>query len=400
MVLDCSHPNALLQKKLESIYALHTKKMDFRLGEGPYQDLLSALGDPHLHLPQTIHVAGTNGKGSTIAFLKSMLESQGLRVHAYTSPHLIKFNERITMAGHHIDDDILLKYLDMVDTANDGRSITFFEYTTALAFKIFTDFTADICLLETGLGGRLDCTNVIENPIATIITAIGYDHIDWLGDDIQTIAGEKAGIIKHNAPCFIAPQNYDVSDVFQSKATEVGCDIHFVERIDTLPTLGLAGHHQKDNASVAITALQSLGLLVDDTYKNALQTTKWPARMEQISTSPNIWFDCGHNVDGAKTIASQLQQWKSDNPNQPIHLILGLAADKNPNDFLTPIAPYIDQITCVDLLNARNPQTGQALANQISTDHDIHVQQTLSLTQCDTNAITLIAGSLYLYETT
>jgi len=398
-MLDCGHSNQIIQKKLESIYALHTKKMNFNLGEGHYRDLLTALGDPHLHLPKTIHVAGTNGKGSTIAFLKSMLESNGMRVHAYTSPHLIKFNERITVAGHHIDDETLLKYLNIIDDANKGRSVTFFEYTTALAFKIFADIPADICLLETGLGGRLDCTNVIPTPIATIITAIGYDHMDWLGTDIKTIAAEKAGIMKHKTPCFIAPQNYDVNDVFQKKSQDINCPVHFTTRANDLPSLGLVGNHQKDNASVAIHALSSLGLIQNE-QNTALKNTQWPARMEHISQHPNIWFDCGHNVDGAKIIANQLQQWKSESPDRAIHVILGLATDKNPDDFLAPIIPFIDKITCVDLLNARNPQTGHDLAKKISIHHDnIHAQSSIKLNACDESALTLITGSLYLYDT-
>jgi dihydrofolate synthase/folylpolyglutamate synthase len=185
MTLDCGHSNDIIQKRLEAIYDLHTKKMDFRLDKGPYIDLLAALGNPHLHLPPVIHVAGTNGKGSTIAFLKSIYEAAGLSVHVYTSPHLIQFNERIVLGGAQITDDQLLHYFDLIDKANDGASITFFEYTTALAFKAFADNPADICLLETGLGGRLDCTNVIQNPLATLITPIGYDHTEWLGHDIK-----------------------------------------------------------------------------------------------------------------------------------------------------------------------------------------------------------------------
>jgi len=211
MTLDCNHPNTKVKKRLEAIYNLNPAKSIFRLDEGPYIDLLEKLGNPHLQCPPTIHVAGTNGKGSTIAFLKSLYEAEGKIVHAYNSPHLLTFNERITVAGKHIDDDTLIKYLDKIETANEGAPLTFFEYTTALAFSVFADYPADILLLETGLGGRLDCTNVVRAPIATIITPIGYDHMDWLGTDINAIAGEKAGIMKPNAPCFIATQNYDVN---------------------------------------------------------------------------------------------------------------------------------------------------------------------------------------------
>ena len=209
MAVDASHSDPSIQSRLEAIYKLHTKKMDFRLDEGPYRDLLDKLGNPQNHLPPAIHFAGTNGKGSTLAFMKSIFEEAGLSVHTYTSPHLLKFNERITLNGAHISNDKLLQYLDLIESANEDAPVTFFEYTTALAFKAMTDHPADICLIETGLGGRLDCSNVIERPLATAITSIGYDHMDWLGTRIADIAYEKAGIMKSGCPCFIAPQIYD-----------------------------------------------------------------------------------------------------------------------------------------------------------------------------------------------
>jgi len=398
VVTDCAHSNQDIKKRLEAIYALNPAKTIFRLDEGPYIDLLEKLGNPHLNIPPTIHVAGTNGKGSTIAFLKSLYEADGKTVHAYNSPHLLKFNERITLAGNHIDDNTLLKYLALIETANDGAQLTFFEYTTALAFKAFADHPADVLLLETGLGGRLDCTNVIPNPIATIITPIGYDHMDFLGADIETIAGEKAGIIKANAPCFITPQAHDVNHVFEQKAKEVGCDIHFVERLNDLPELGLIGDHQKDNASVALSIASSCGLT---TGSQALKTTKWPARMEKISDTPEIWFDCGHNIDGAKTIAEQLKKWKSETPNQKIHLIIGLASDKNAQDFIDPMVNHIDSITCIDLLNSRNPQTGINLANKFTASQPISTNTTIAQaidTIGNNKEVIVITGSLYLYD--
>jgi dihydrofolate synthase/folylpolyglutamate synthase len=399
VTLDCDHQNPIIEKRLEEIYNLHTENSVFRLDKGPYIDLLAKLGNPHLNLPPTIHVAGTNGKGSTIAFLKSIYEAAGLSVHVYTSPHLIQFNERIVLGGAQITDDQLLHYFDMIDVANDGTSITFFEYTTALAFKSFADHPADICLLETGLGGRLDCTNVIQNPLATIITPIGYDHTEWLGPDIKAIAGEKAGIIKAGVPCFISPQSHDVIDVFINKADDLHTSCIQVSRNDTLPPLGLIGDHQKDNASVAIEIVKnSHPDINDEAIEKGLQNTKWPARMEKISNALDIWFDCGHNAEGAKTIAEQLKQWKINDPDMPIHLVLGLAADKNPNEFLKPIAPYINTLTCINLLNARNPQSGEALKKRIHVwNKDIttsHKIETMPLT-----SRTLICGSLYLYET-
>ncbi len=394
MTLDSNHPNSEIQAKLEAIYSLHTKKMDFRLDKGPYRDLLTAIGNPHLHLPPAIHVAGTNGKGSTIVFLKSLCEAAGMSVHAYTSPHLLKFNERITLNGAHISDAVLNHYLDMIETTNAGAPLTFFEYTTALAFKAFADHPADICLLETGLGGRLDCTNVIEKPMATVITSIGHDHMDWLGHDITDIAREKAGIMKAGSPCFIAPQDYDVMHVFEKKAKDVGCDLHAVKRLDDLTDLGLAGEHQKDNASVALKTLETLGHVIN---RAALAVAKWPARMEKISDSPEIWFDCGHNQEGAEAIAKQLKQWRTKDPDRHIHLVLALARDKDPNDFLAPLWPYIDHVTCVDLLNARNPQSAEELRIRINAQKPVKIG-TIDDVFSDANDITMITGSLYLYE--
>ena len=405
MAVDAHHPNSHIQSKLESIYRLHHKKMDFRIDAGPYRELLEKLGNPQNKLPPTIHLAGTNGKGSTQAFIKSICESSGLKVHSYTSPHLIKFNERITLDGQHINDDTLLHYLDLIEITNAGAPITFFEYTTAIAFKAMADHPADVCLLETGLGGQLDCTNVIENPIATIITSIGHDHMDWLGSDIATIAFEKAGIMKHKVPCIVAPQKYDdkVRSVFITSAEKLNCDIHFVERMPNLPILGLIGDHQKDNASTALKALS----ITHPEFKNeaietGLKKTAWPARMEKLSDVPEIWFDCGHNAEGALVIAEQLKQWKIDKPERHVHLIIGLASDKDAHKFVLPLWEYCSHITCVDLLNARNAQTGVDLMKRLNPNN-------FSINSCDTvfnaiknhpakHALTLVTGSLYLYE--
>jgi dihydrofolate synthase/folylpolyglutamate synthase len=397
-VLDCGHPNNEIQKRLERIYALNAPKMNFRLDEGEYIELLAALGNPHLNLPPVIHIAGTNGKGSTLAFLKSLCEGAGLSVHTYSSPHLLKFNERITLNGKHIDDEKLIHYLDGIEEANDGAPLSFFEFTTAMAFKAFADHPADICILETGLGGRLDCTNVVPNPLATIITAIGYDHMDWLGADITTIADEKAGIMKADTPCFIAPQYYDVMDVFDQKSHDVGCKLYSATRDKNLPPLGLIGDHQMDNASVALACFNHIHpntprAIIDA----ALASTYWPARMERLSDTPEIWFDCGHNTDGARAIATHLKSWRETRKDTKVHLVLGLASDKNPNDFLAPLLPYIDSITCVDLLNARNPQNAIELANKIRIFEGVKTATAINDMNFQKDHITLVAGSLYLY---
>jgi dihydrofolate synthase/folylpolyglutamate synthase len=411
---DAIHPHLEISKRLSAIYGLHHKDNDFRLERSPYNDLLEKLGNPHLNLPPTIHIAGTNGKGSTLAFLKSIYEQAGYTVHAYTSPHLLTFNERIYLAGEDISDETLLHYLKMVDAANQNNGVTFFEYTTALAFKAMADASADICLLETGLGGRLDCTNIIQKPVATVITAIGYDHMDFLGVTITDIAREKAGIIKPNAPCIIAPQPYhEVLSVFDTKAEDVGAIILHAERQDNLPPLGLVGEHQKDNASTALKTIDSLQKqfpVSKQGVETGLQNAKWRARMEKITKGAiydllpqgsELWFDCGHNADGAKAISEQLKLWKRAKPDRPIHLILGLGSDKDPNAFLKSITPYIDSLTCVDLMNARNPQKAEDLAKKITVLNDMQTKKSL-LESIDysnnTESITLVAGSLYLYR--
>lgn len=417
MVHDAAHPVPEIAKRLEAIYGLHSKTSDFRLINSPYNDLLTALGDPHLSLPPVIHLAGTNGKGSTLAFLKTILETAGYSVHTYTSPHLLTFNERITLNGTPISDDLLLHYLDMTEQANSANAVTFFEYTTAMAFKAMADHPADICLIETGLGGRLDCTNIIPNPIATVITSIGYDHMEFLGLTLKEIAKEKAGIMKEYVPCIIAPQMHaETHGVFRQHALEMHSPLHITPRNPDLPPLGLRGDHQKDNASTAVETLQ----IISDTHpvkpediKTGLANTKWPARMEKIERGEvfeslpegcELWFDCGHNAEGALSIGQQLQSWKKDNPNRPIHLILGLGADKDPQAFIKPLVSYIDSLTCVDLMQARCPQTGDALCARIQ-DHCADVKTCSNPSQAVKNhhikdSIILVTGSLYLYQET
>ena len=378
--------------------------MDFRLDEGPYRDLLDKLGNPQNHLPPAIHFAGTNGKGSTLAFMKSIFKEAGLSVHAYTSPHLLTFNERITLNGAHISNDKLLQYLDLIESSNNGAPVTFFEYTTALAFKAMANHPADICLIETGLGGRLDCSNVIERPLATIITSIGYDHMDWLGTNITDIAHEKAGIMKTDCPSFIAPQPYetDIRPVFDKKGNDISCPVYYIERIKNLPPLGLQGDHQKDNASTAVATIRiTHPHITEGQIATGLRNAQWSARMEKVSDIPEIWFDCGHNADGANVIATQLARWKDEQSDLSIRLIIGLAADKDPNAFMAPLWAYCDQVVCVDLLNARNAQTAKELNSRILKHSRIPVTSAPSvksalLTPFD--GLTLICGSLYLYE--
>lgn len=410
---DAAHPNAEIATRLNAIYALHRKANDFRLTNSPYNDLLAALGDPHLRLPPVIHLAGTNGKGSTLAFLKAIYEAAGYSVHTYTSPHLTHFNERIGLNGNPIDDATLLRYLDMTERANAGRAVTFFEYTTAMAFKAMADHPADICLIETGLGGRLDCTNIIPDPIATVITSIGYDHMEFLGHEITQIATEKAGIMKLNTPCIIAPQIYpETMPVFENHAAAMESALYPVTTRDDLPPLGLIGAHQQQNAATAletVAVLQGRLPVSDDAMRHGLANARWRGRMEKITSGAlahalhegtELWFDCGHNAEGAMTIGAQLATWKRAQPNRPIHIIMGLAGDKDPNEFLKHLWDWADTVTCVDLPNARTPQSGSDLAGKITAQKPVLTAPDVASALhhiTDGNALILVCGSVYLY---
>ena len=279
---DARHANPRLAAKLQSLYGLRGSPLtgidaiDLSI-RPPFYELLRRLGDPHKHLPPTIHVAGTNGKGSTIAFMRAILEAAGYRVHVYTSPHLVRFNERIVLAGREIADDLLEALLDEAIAVNGDLAQTFFEIKTAMAFAAFARQPADILLLEVGMGGRLDSTNVIENPAVTVITPIGLDHQEFLGPDVAAIAGEKAGIMKPGVPCVVVSQDDPATEaVFTERAAALGAPLlragrewrteavadgfnfHFAGRTIALPPPALAGAHQVANAGTAIASLQCL----------------------------------------------------------------------------------------------------------------------------------------------
>ncbi len=349
---DARHVNKALAEKLAHIYTLRGgPTIDLTIRK-PYLDLLEKLGNPHDNMPPVIHVAGTNGKGSTIAFLKAILNAAGYRVHTYTSPHLFQFNERITLADQHIDDTQLEATLDEVMAVNNGEGLTFFEVTTALAFLAFSRVKADIVLLETGLGGRLDCTNVIKAPLATIITAIGYDHTEFLGDTLAAIAGEKAGIIKQNVPCIIGAQAAnEVYETIESKAKTLNAPAIRApeEWPQTLPDPSLIGPHQKQNAMNAITALQSQSAftITEDNIKHGLQNATWAGRLQKTPTSApfELWYDGGHNENAAHALAAQAELWQRQD-DKPLYLVLAMMKTKDVQAFITPLAPFIDGIIC------------------------------------------------------
>jgi dihydrofolate synthase/folylpolyglutamate synthase len=368
---QASRTDSSLKEKLDALYLLRAQDEKPINGFRPaYLSLLHSLNDPHLHLPPVIHVAGTNGKGSTIAFMRAILEQAGYRVHAYTSPHLQRFNERIVLAGQEIPDDMLERLIDEVTT---GNPITFFEIATAIAFLAFSRTPADIVLLETGLGGRLDCTNVIPAPLATIITPISHDHMEFLGHSLIEIAQEKAGIIKKGSLCVTAPQEKAARDVLEKAAKQreaafyphndhweaKGDDTHMTLKIGadefTYPRPALIGDHQVTNAGTAVTCLKSLPnfKITEHHIAEGLQAAHWPARLECIKSGAlydalpagwELWYDGGHNEAGALALATQADLWQEAD-NKPLHIILGMKRAKDPINFMKHLSPYTKHLS-------------------------------------------------------
>lgn len=355
---------SLADPVLDRLKGLHPKVIDLSLDR--VHRLLAALGHPERRLPPVVHVAGTNGKGSTLAFLRAMLEAAGLRVHVYTSPHLVRFHERIRLAGTLIDDDRLAALLEECEAANGGGPITFFEVTTVAALLAFARVPADVVLLETGLGGRLDATNVVDRPAVTAITRISYDHRQFLGDTLEAIAGEKAGIFKPGVPAVIFPQPAEeAARTLAIRAETVGAPVHgwsvtpteggfrfesSRRRID-LPLPGLAGAHQIVNAGVALACLDHLPVEVDDAaVRRGLAAVEWPARLQRLTHGPlaqalpagwELWLDGGHNDSAGEVLAVQAARWAQKEPERPLLLVYGMLASKEPREFLGPLAPFV-----------------------------------------------------------
>ncbi|OYX67487.1 MAG: bifunctional folylpolyglutamate synthase/dihydrofolate synthase [Rhizobiales bacterium 32-66-11] len=308
---------------LERLAALHPQRIDLSLDR--VHRLLAALDHPELRLPPVIHVAGTNGKGSTIAFLRAALEAAGKRVHVYTSPHLVRFNERIRLAGALVEDAALSQALDQVEAANAGAPITLFEITTAAAFVLFAQVPADVLLLEVGLGGRLDATNVVDAPLASVITPLSIDHVDFLGPTLELIAAEKAGIIKRRVPVIVAAQPEEALEVIERAAArklapvlargqqwtmheEAGRLVYSDEAgLLDLPRPRLMGAHQIDNAGLAVATLRALPQLGVSAaaIEAGLRAAEWPARLQRLAPGPltarapadvEVWLDGGHNA--------------------------------------------------------------------------------------------------------
>jgi len=323
-------------------FAATYKKIDLSLDR--LQTFLAEIGNPQNSLPPVIHLAGTNGKGSTLAFLRAMLEAAGHSIHAYTSPHLVKFNERIMLNGKDISDEYLAELLAEIDALTDAHPLTYFEKTTALAFLAFARNKADFLLLETGLGGTHDATNIVDEKLLTIITPISIDHVEYLGSDLLGIAAEKAGIMRKNTPCILAQQSPEVEKFFDSKT-----DYKIIKSTPRhFEKLALFGEFQHINASTAVAAAKQLGI-ASEHIETGLKTAKWPARMQKIESGKlfeflpencELWLDGGHNEAGGAAIASSIK---------PDHIIMGMLKSKDLNAFLQHFDPHHTTISTITI---------------------------------------------------
>ncbi|EJW12989.1 Dihydrofolate synthase [Rhodovulum sp. PH10] len=348
---------------LPRLLALHPRRIDLTLDR--VRRLLDALGNPERRLPPVIHVAGTNGKGSTIAFMRAIVEAAGLTAHVYTSPNLVRINERFRLGraggGVLVSDEELIEALELCERTNAGQPITVFEIETAAAFLLFSKHPADVLLLEVGLGGRLDATNVVESPLASVVTSVSMDHLEFLGDTLEKIALEKAGIFKRGVPAVIARQGDVVRDVLVDRAERVGAPLHVAgqdwvageergrlvyqdtDGLVDLPAPRLFGRHQVDNAGAAIAALRVSGLPLPATaFEQGLVRAEWPARMQRLATGnlpllapdgAEIWLDGGHNADGGRMIAAALGDLE-ERVSRPLVLVVGMLSTKDVAGFL------------------------------------------------------------------
>ncbi|WP_062561074.1 bifunctional folylpolyglutamate synthase/dihydrofolate synthase [Paracoccus aminovorans] len=406
---------------LARLMQLHPKVIDLSLDR--MHRILEALGNPERRIPPAIHIAGTNGKGSTQAMIRAGLESAGLRVHAYTSPHLAQFHERIRLAGELIPEAELAAVLEECEAANAGAPITFFEITTAAAFLAFSRTPADYTLLEVGLGGRLDATNVIDSPALTVITPISIDHTQYLGEMLELIAGEKAGILKRRVPCIVAPQEPAARAVIEQKAERLFAPLRIARQdwdsrregdaliyqddhgLMDLPLPALPGPHQIQNAGTAIAALRELGFGRIEA-RAAVTETEWPARMQRLAHGPlvdaagacELWLDGGHNPAGGEAVAATL----SAMAKKPTHLVCGMLNTKDVAGYMRPLAGVAQSLTAVAIPGEPNTLPAEETA---AAAHSVGLSACTAadaltavrdLAAAHPGARILICGSLYL----
>jgi len=426
-----------VDRVLARLSRLHPKVIDLSLDR--VWRLLGALNHPEMALPPVFHVAGTNGKGSTTATLRAILEAGRRRVHVYSSPHLVRFAERIRLAGKLIDEDALIALLEECERVNGEAPITFFEVTTIAAFLAFSRTPADAVVLETGLGGRLDATNVLSRPACTIITPVSIDHQAFLGDSLAEIAGEKAGILKAGVPCILAHQEPEALSVISERAAVLGAPLFLEERdwrVEALGTEGmvyqsaqrrlelprpaLPGAHQIHNAGLALAALEQtatfFALDAEDLALGLLRVD-WPARLQQLApnrpgqaahpfarTLPanwELWLDGGHNEGAGQMLAAHAAaSWG----NRPLHLVVGMINTKDPTKFLAPLAPLAASVTLLTIPGEANALSAETLAEaaqraglrNISTASSAEAALKALADSASPPSRALICGSLYL----
>jgi dihydrofolate synthase/folylpolyglutamate synthase len=406
---------------LQRMMSLHPKIIDLTLDR--MWRLLDALGNPQNALPPVVHIAGTNGKGSTLAMVRAGLEAAGHRCHAYTSPHLVRFHERIRLAGALIEEDALAAVLDECEAANGTAPITYFEITTCAALLAMAREPADFTLLEVGLGGRLDATNVVARPVVTAITPVSMDHEAFLGDTLAAIAGEKAGILKRGVPGVIAPQAPEAEAVIEARAARVGapllsCGQHWhvglehdrlVYQDETglldLPRPVLPGAHQVANAGTALAVLRHLGI-AEAGCAGAMTNAIWPARMQRLRRGPladalpqgELWLDGGHNPAAGTALAAHL----GGRTDRPLHVICGMLKTKDAAGFLAPLAPVTAALHGVGIEGETASLPAEEIA-RIATETGHAARTTGSVREAlaeiartTPEARVLICGSLYL----
>jgi dihydrofolate synthase/folylpolyglutamate synthase len=414
--------------------ALHPKRIDLSLER--IERLLAALGHPERNLPPVIHVAGTNGKGSVIAFMRAMLEEAGYRVHVYTSPHLARFNERYRLGawgdGKLVSDEELAATLTEVEHVNAGAPITVFEITTAVGMLLFARHAADVLLLEVGLGGRLDATNVIDAPLASVIAPIAIDHTEFLGDTLDKIAAEKAGILKRGAPAIVAAQHRDSLAVIERQAARVGAPLKIAGEDWTateergrlvyqdesglldLPPPRLYGRHQFENAGLAIAALRAISKfkLTPAAYEAGMVKADWPARMQRLTQGAlvelapegsEVWLDGAHNPEGGRAVAATLADLE-ERVSRPLILIVGMMSTKDCEGFLSNFTGLARRMIAVPVPNVEKSLSAEALADAAraiglpatSRDDLAEALEAARKLDLDPPPRILITGSLYL----
>ncbi|MCJ2013085.1 bifunctional folylpolyglutamate synthase/dihydrofolate synthase [Methylobacterium sp. J-076] len=421
---------------LARFLALHPRTIDLSLGR--IERLLARLNHPERRLPPVIHVAGTNGKGSTIAFMRAILEAGGLAAHVYTSPHLVRFHERIRLGGigggRFVDEEVLADAFRRCEGANAGEPITVFEITTAAALLLFSEYPADVLLLEVGLGGRVDATNVIDAPACAVVTPIGRDHAEYLGDTVESVATEKAGIFKRGCPAVIAAQDYAEADtVLCRQAERVGAgpiiignqdfSVHeergrLVYQDETelfdLPKPRLAGRHQLVNASTAIAALRAAGFgdIGTIALERGLTGVDWPGRLQRlgkgrlaalVANGAELWLDGGHNMDGGRILAAAMGDL-GERSDAPLVLIVGLLGTKDADGFLRHFVGLARALIAVPIsgqVAARPPEEVAEIAERAGLSARVAHSVEAALVEVGNIAFErppriLICGSLYL----